>query len=92
MYYDLTEEQRMFRRMVRDFATKEVAPVAAQLDETEEFPKENYKRMAELGLTGLTIPEEYGEAGAILLTSSSPRKKFLVLVPRPHLCLVLLCP
>ena len=63
MYFDLTEEQRMFRTMVRDFATKEVAPIAARLDETEEFPRENYMRMAELGLTGLTIPEEYGGSG-----------------------------
>lgn len=67
MYYDLTEEQRMFRRMVQDFASKEVASVAARLDETEEFPRENYKRMAELGLTGLTIPEEYGGSGGTSL-------------------------
>ncbi|MFQ5925070.1 MAG: acyl-CoA dehydrogenase [Dehalococcoidia bacterium] len=63
MDFSLTEEQLMFQKMVRDFAAKEIEPVAAQLDETEEFPWENFRKMAELGLTGVTIAEEYGGSG-----------------------------
>ena len=54
----------MFRRTVREFAEREIAPVAAHFDETEEFPAENVRKMAALGLMGLTVPDEYGGAGA----------------------------
>ena len=57
MDFSLTEEQKMFQTMVRDFAAKEVEPVAAHFDETEEFPWEIFRKMAELGLTGVTIAE-----------------------------------
>ncbi|MBI2909162.1 MAG: acyl-CoA dehydrogenase [Chloroflexi bacterium] len=63
MDFSLTEEQEMFRRMMRDFASKEIEPVAAQYDELEKFPADNIRKMADLGLTGLTIPEEYGGSG-----------------------------
>ena len=63
MDFSLTEEQEMFRKMVRDFATKEIEPVAAECDDKEEFPWENFARMAELGLTGVSIDEEYGGSG-----------------------------
>jgi len=63
MDFSLTEEQEMFRRMVHDFATKEIEPVAAELDEKEEFPWKNFARMAELGLTGVSIDEQYGGSG-----------------------------
>ncbi len=63
MDFSLSEEHEMFRRMVRDFAAKEVEPVAAEFDEREEFPWDNFARMAELGLTGVTIAEEYGGSG-----------------------------
>ncbi|MFH1487007.1 MAG: acyl-CoA dehydrogenase [Chloroflexota bacterium] len=63
MDFSLTEEQEMFRRMMRDFVSKEIAPVAAQYDETEEFPLDNVRKMAKLGLMGLTIPEDYGGSG-----------------------------
>jgi len=63
MDFTLTEEQEMFRRMVHDFATKEIEPVAAEYDETEEFPWRIFSRMAELGLTGVSIDEEYGGSG-----------------------------
>ena len=49
--------------MLRDFATKELEPVAAQIDETGEFPAEQVKKIADLGLMGLTIPEKYGGGG-----------------------------
>lgn len=63
MDFLLTEDQQMFQKMVRDFATKELEPVAARFDEDEEFPTENIKKMAELGLFGVTISEEYGGSG-----------------------------
>ncbi|MFA4835501.1 MAG: acyl-CoA dehydrogenase family protein [Dehalococcoidia bacterium] len=63
MNFELTEEQKMLQTMVRGFANKELAPVAAKVDETGEFPAEQVKKIAELGLMGLTIPEEYGGGG-----------------------------
>jgi alkylation response protein AidB-like acyl-CoA dehydrogenase len=63
MDFDLTEEQKMLQTMVRDFAEKEIAPVAARIDETEEFPAEEIGKIAGLGLFGLTIPETYGGSG-----------------------------
>ena len=63
MEFSLTEDQKMLSTMLRDFATKELEPVAAQIDESSEFPVEQVKKMADLGLFGLTIPEEYGGSG-----------------------------
>ena len=60
MDLQLDEEQEMIRKMARDFAQNEVAPVAAELDEKHEPPLDNLKKMAELGFMGLAIPEEYG--------------------------------
>ena len=68
MDFELNEEQRMVRDMVRDFAQKEIAPRAAQVDKTEEFPAENIRQMAELGLLGLPYPEEYGGGGGDYLS------------------------
>ncbi len=59
-----TEEQEMIRRMVRDFARKEVAPIAGEIDEQGVVPFANIKKMAQLGLLGLTAPEEYDGGGA----------------------------
>ena len=61
--FDLTEDQQAVREMVRDFAEREIRPIAARLDETHEFPHENVKKMAELGLLGMIVPEAYGGAG-----------------------------
>ncbi|MDM5314667.1 acyl-CoA dehydrogenase [Fictibacillus sp. b24] len=58
-----TEEQKMMQKMVRDFAQKEIAPAIEHMEETEEFPRHLIKKMAELGLMGIPIPEEYGGAG-----------------------------
>lgn len=55
----LTEDQELIQSMVREFATDEVAPIAAEIDKTHEFPQATVARMAELGLLGLTVPEEY---------------------------------
>ena len=60
----LTEEQEMVRKMARDFAQTEVAPIAAEMDEKGEVPFGNIKKMGRLGLLGLTAPEEYGGGGA----------------------------
>lgn len=67
MDFKLTQEQEMIRDMVRDFTTKEIKPVASLYDEEKQFPYQNLKRMAELGLMGMNIPVEYGgtEVGVI---------------------------
>ena len=61
--YFLTEEQEMVRDMVRDFAINEVEPKAKELDESQRFPDETFKQLAEMNLMGISIPEEYGGAG-----------------------------
>jgi butyryl-CoA dehydrogenase len=63
MDFELTEEQQMIRRMVRDFAEKEIAPRAEEIDETDQFPENLFRRMGELGILGLPFPEEYGGSG-----------------------------
>ncbi len=64
MDFSLSDEQQLFQRTVREFAQREIAPMAREYDESEKFPRENVLKMAELGLMGLTVPEEYGGAGA----------------------------
>ena len=59
----LDETHRMIRETVRDFAAKEVAPRAVAMDASAEFPHDLFERMADLGLLGIPIPEEYGGAG-----------------------------
>ncbi|MBP2639749.1 MAG: CaiA [Firmicutes bacterium] len=63
MDFNQTEEQSLIRSMIREFAQTEVAPKAAELDENERFPVETMQRLAELDLTGMTLPREYGGAG-----------------------------
>jgi len=60
----LTDEQEAIRDLVREFAAEEVRPGAGEADEAESFPEEVWDGLAELGLTGLTVPEEYGGFGA----------------------------
>jgi len=59
-YPHLTEEHELIRQTVRNFAEREIKPVAAELDEKAEFSKQLTTRMGELGLFGMTLPEEYG--------------------------------
>ena len=59
----LTEEQASLQKVIRDFAQQEIAPKAAYYDEAEEFPWENLHKMAELGLLGMPVAEEFGGAG-----------------------------
>jgi butyryl-CoA dehydrogenase len=68
MEFQLSEEHEMMRKMVRDFALKEVAPSAAERDEQERFDRTIFEKMATLGLTGIPFPEEYGGGGADFLS------------------------
>jgi alkylation response protein AidB-like acyl-CoA dehydrogenase len=61
--YPLSDEHKMIRDAARDFAQKEIAPIAAEFDESGEFPRETIKKMGEMGFMGIEIPEEYGGAG-----------------------------
>jgi butyryl-CoA dehydrogenase len=63
MDFSLTEDQKMVQSMAREFATKELEPKAAEIDASGEFPHDSVKKMAELGLLGMVIPEKYGGAG-----------------------------
>src|SRR3954464_1767156 len=58
-----TSDHDMLRKAVRDFAVKELRPIAAKIDKTKEFPRENFRRMGELGFHGVTVPEQYGGSG-----------------------------
>src|SRR6476659_9038939 len=58
-----TPEHDMLRRAVRDFAVREVRPLAAKIDKSKEFPRENFRKMGELGFHGVTVPAEYGGSG-----------------------------
>ncbi len=63
MDLQLTEDHLLIQKTARDFAQNEIAPIAAHFDETGEFPYETVKKMGELGLMGIEVPEEYGGAG-----------------------------
>ncbi|MCM3162412.1 acyl-CoA dehydrogenase [Metabacillus litoralis] len=64
MYFKLSEEHEMLRKTVRDFAKKEVEPTAAERDEQERFDMDIFRKMADLGLTGIPWSEEYGGIGS----------------------------
>jgi len=63
MKLELNDQQKMIQKMVREFAEKEIAPIAAELDEKGEYPTKILEKMAKLGLLGIIIPNEYGGAG-----------------------------
>src|SRR5438552_4951679 len=63
MNFDLTEEQKLLQQTLRDFAETQIAPGAAERDQSARFPTELVPKMAELGLFGIMIPQEYGGAG-----------------------------
>jgi isovaleryl-CoA dehydrogenase len=68
MDFDLTQEQQMLKETVAKFVNRDVIPLAPELDETERFPEESFKTMAEMGLFGISIPEEYGGSGSDFLS------------------------
>jgi len=63
MDFELKSTHKMLQRVVREFALKDVAPIAAEIDVTERYPIENVRKMAEMGLMGIPIPKEFGGSG-----------------------------
>jgi alkylation response protein AidB-like acyl-CoA dehydrogenase len=63
MDFQLTEQQKLFKKTVREFAEKEIKPLAPKIDKEEYFPWELYKKMGKLGLMSMTVPKKYGGAG-----------------------------
>lgn len=61
--YPLSEEQEMVQEMIRDFAINEVEPIAREVDKEGRFPKETFKKLAEMNLMGIVFPEDYNGAG-----------------------------
>ncbi|MEJ5225961.1 MAG: acyl-CoA dehydrogenase family protein, partial [Anaerolineales bacterium] len=61
--FPLSDEHKMIRDAARDFAVNEIAPIAAEFDESGEFPYETIKKMGGMGFMGIEVPEEYGGAG-----------------------------
>src|SRR5204862_8363832 len=66
--FELSPEQREIQALARDFARQEIEPHAAEWDREHSFPRELYTKLAELGLMGTCVPEEYGGAGADFLS------------------------
>ncbi len=64
MDFSLNREQELIRKMIAAFTENEVKPIAAEIDRTHEFPAENIRKMFQLGIMGMTVPKEYGGAGA----------------------------
>lgn len=63
MDFNLTKEQEMVRKLMHDFAEKEVKPLAAEVDELERFPRETVEKMVKCGMMGIPFPKQYGGAG-----------------------------
>src|SRR4051812_50169525 len=72
MDFDLSDDHVAIQRLVRDFAVKEVAPVAEELDRTKSFPYDIVRKLGDLGLMGIPFPEEYGGAGGPAPAPSPP--------------------
>ncbi len=63
MDFNLTSEQQMFQKVIREFCEKELKPIASKIDQEEYFPFDLYKKMGQMGLMGMTVPQKYGGAG-----------------------------
>ena len=63
MNFELTEQQKLFQKVIREFCEKELKPIAAKIDKEEYFPEDFYKKMGQMGLMGMTVPQKYGGAG-----------------------------
>lgn len=79
MNFDFSDAQKMIRQTAQEFTERYVAPLAAELDQTGEFPRETFSRMAAHGFTGIGIPEEYGGSGGgdiekVILVSELAKK------------------
>jgi butyryl-CoA dehydrogenase len=64
MDFNITKEQKLLQQLYKDFTENEVKPIAAEVDEEERFPIETVRKMAKNGMMGITVPKEYGGAGA----------------------------
>lgn len=63
MNFNLTEQQKLFQKVIREFCEKELKPIASKIDQEEYFPFDLYKKMGKMGMMGMTVPQEYGGAG-----------------------------
>ena len=63
MNFEKSENQVMIAQMVRDFVEKEIRPNVMHWDESQEFPRDVFRKMGELGLMGVLVPQEYGGSG-----------------------------
>ena len=70
MDFNLSREHQLIRKMMAEFTEKEVKPIAAETDRTCEYPRENIKKLFDLGVMGMCVPKEYGGAGADPLASA----------------------
>jgi len=61
--FNLTAEQKLFQKTIREFCERELKPIAEKIDKEEYFPKDFYKKMGKMGLMGMTVPQEFGGAG-----------------------------
>jgi butyryl-CoA dehydrogenase len=61
--FNLTEQQKLFQKVIREFCEKELKPIASKIDQDEYFPFDLYKKMGKMGLMGMTVPQKYGGAG-----------------------------
>ncbi len=86
--FEFSEEQRLIQKNIHDFAKKELAPKAPYWDETQEFPWESLKKMAEIGLTGLRLPPQFGGSGVDLISCGIA---FEEVARYDHNCAILLC-
>lgn len=68
MDFELSEAQQLLRNTMREFCRREVAPIAAEIDREDRWPGELWPKLGELGVLGITVPEEYGGSGADLLS------------------------
>ena len=63
MDFNLTDNQKLFKKTIREFCEKNIKPIAEKIDKEEYFPKDLYKKMGQMGLMGMTVPQKYGGAG-----------------------------
>ncbi|MBI2332406.1 MAG: acyl-CoA dehydrogenase family protein [Chloroflexi bacterium] len=70
MNFDLTEEQKTWKKIVHEFAEKELRPKAREVDEKEEFNWEAFRKAGPVGLTGMSIPEEYGGSNVDMISNA----------------------
>ena len=73
MNLELTMEQKMIQKMVREFTENEVKPIAAETDRTAQYPAETIDQLFRYGVMGMCVPKEYGGAGADVLSAAPVR-------------------